>query len=63
MSTRSAKHWWGELEMNDKILDMLSAKISNLQMGAIECNLKNLHREFNECLALVSRLRKGNEDG
>ena len=49
--------------MNDKVLDMLSAKISNLQMGSIECNLKNLHREFNECLALVSRLRKGNEDG
>ena len=49
--------------MNDKVLDMLSAKISYLQMGAIECNLKNLQREFNECLALVSRLRKGNEDG
>ena len=38
--------------MNDKILDMLSAKISYLQMGAIQCNLKNLHREFNECLGL-----------
>jgi hypothetical protein len=49
--------------MNDKVLDMLCAKISYLQMGAIECNLKHLHREFNECLALVSRLRKGNEDG
>ena len=48
--------------MNDKILDMLSAKIRHLQMGAIECNLKNLHREFNECLALVSRLRTENED-
>ena len=48
--------------MNDKILDMLSAKISHLQMGAIECDLKNLRREFNECLALVSKLRKGDED-
>ena len=48
--------------MKDEILDKLSAKISLLQRGAIECNLKNLQREFNECLALVSKLRKGDED-